>query len=97
MDAIENRLRVNKMTAEEAQAKLRTPGASDDAFGYALNLAAADKYRDDVVGEPKLLVIEHPGAAKNLAVTAEPSPERWAITVDGEIVPNARPAKGDAR
>ncbi|MDX2065545.1 MAG: hypothetical protein SFX74_07380 [Fimbriimonadaceae bacterium] len=87
MDAIENRLRINKMTAEEALAKLRTPGAKGDAFGYALATTAAEKYRDDIPGDPKLLVLEAPNAPRNHAVDGRPSAERWAITVDGKILP----------
>jgi hypothetical protein len=87
MEALEPRLRTNDMTAEEAAKRLVRPDLRGTAgtYGYALNAAAAAKFRGDLPGDP-VLVFESKAREKN--ATGDPAQDRdgLAITCDGEIV-----------
>jgi hypothetical protein len=67
MDAIANRLQGGDLTPEEAAKKLVRPELANrpGAHGYALNSAAAGKFKDDVGDPTTVLVFESKSVAKN--------------------------------
>ena len=88
MDAIEPRITASDMAPGESQKKLIRPDLSGKtgSFGYALNLKAAGKYKDDV-GDPKaILVYESKQTARNAAGDPATDRDGMAITVDGTLL-----------
>lgn len=94
MEAIRPRLARNGLSMEEAQIKLIRPDLAGNAnqYGYALNEAAIAKYKDDIPGDDPVLVFESETTERDAVGKPEPSPERWGITVSGQIVPAASSA-----
>lgn len=87
MDAIENRLFTNDLERNEGKKKLIRPDLAGqaDAYGYAINPAAAGKYKDDIGSKDTVLIFESKSTARN--AEGDPNSERsgMAITVDGKI------------
>lgn len=85
MDAIEGRLQSASLKSGEAAKKLHQPGMSGDKYGYAFNVAASKKYKDDLGSGKTILVFE----SKDLRRNASGSPQSrsgLAITLDGTIL-----------
>lgn len=89
LDAIRPRMQTNKMTAQEAETKIIRPdlAGKPGAFGYALNVAAAEKYKDDVGRTSTVLVYESIDERANAAGDPELSAGRLGITIEGKLVP----------
>ncbi len=88
MDAIQPRLQTSDMASGEGLKKLVRPDLMGQAekFGYALNAAAAGKYRDDV-GDPKTpLIYESRQTTRNAAGDPKVDRDGMAIAVDGTIL-----------
>lgn len=88
MAAIEPRLRTADLEPAEAAKKLRRPGAAS-GYGYALNRAAAARFKDDVPGrESAVLVYESRRADRDHAGDPREDgfPGGKAVTVAGAIV-----------
>lgn len=88
MDAIQNRIRADDMSKEEAAKKLIRPDLVGQAnqFGYALNDAAAGKYKDDVPKDT-ILVYESKETGRNAHGNPTKEREGAAITVSGQVLP----------
>jgi hypothetical protein len=89
MDEIENRLKSNDLAKGEAEKKLVRPDLLGQAgkYGYAINKAAASRYRDDLRDPAKtILVYESKQTTRN--AHGDPATDRdgLAITVDGTIL-----------
>lgn len=87
MEAIKNRIKAEDMEAKEADKKLVRPdlAGKPDQFGYALNDAAAKKYKDDV---PKgtILLYESKQTARNAHGDPKTDRDGYAITVEGTLL-----------
>lgn len=88
MDAIKNRIRADDMDAKEAAKKLVRPDLvnQSDAYGYAINEAAAGKYKDDV-GASTVLVYESKQTGRNAHGKPETDRDGYAVTVEGKLLP----------
>ncbi len=83
MDAIEKQLKTNDLTLEEAAKKLRSPTTGH--YGYAINDAAAGKYKGDLKDPKTILVYESADMKRN----SHGNPGKangQAIQMDGEVV-----------
>jgi len=89
LDAIRPRMQTNKMTAEEAETKIIRPDLTGKpgAFGYAINSAAAGKYKDDAGPASTVLVYESTEERANASGEPDLSDGRLGITIDGKLVP----------
>lgn len=87
MDAIEPRLWTNDLQRNEGKKKLIRPDLADkpDSFGYAINRAAAGKYKDDVGSKDTILIFESKSTSRNAAGDPAVDREGLAITVAGQI------------
>ncbi len=85
-EAARLRLKADDLAKGEDKTQLTRPGAS--AYGYALNRAAAGKYRDDV-GPKTILLFE--SAADSEDAAGDPAKDGLkagrGITLEGKIVP----------
>jgi len=90
MDAISGLIRANDMTEEEAAKKLRDPRLKGQGYGYALNEAAAGKYKADA-GPPSTPLVFNSSDSKRNAhgdpAKLKPTQGGQAITIEGQIVP----------
>lgn len=89
MDAIESRLRTNDLLKAEEQKKLVRPDFEGQAgkFGYAMNDAASEKYKDDIKDPAKTpLIYESKQSARNAHGDPEKDLDGLAIAVDGTII-----------
>jgi len=83
MDAIEKQLKTNDLTPEEAAKKLQNPATGQ--FGYAINDAAAGKYKGDLKDDKAVLVFEVPSGRRN--EHGDPAKAQGqAIQLDGTVV-----------
>ena len=95
MDSIKNRIQTGDMSEAEATKKLVDPTLEGKAgaFGYAMNDAAAEKYKGDLK-DPKMPLIFMSSVTTRNAhgdpAKLAPNPPRrggnYAITVDGTIL-----------
>ncbi|MFZ4508128.1 MAG: hypothetical protein ACOYON_10595 [Fimbriimonas sp.] len=91
MDAIENRLASNDLDPASAKQKLVRPDlrGTEGQYGYALNVAAAGKYKADAGKGTTILVFESTNTKKN--ATGDPKRESLAdglsVTFDGKLNP----------
>ena len=86
-EAARLRLKAHDLAPGEELKGLTRPGAK--AYGYALNRAAAGKYRDDVGPKSTILLYETPAETKD--ATGDPKSDGLkdgrGVTLAGEIVP----------
>jgi hypothetical protein len=89
MDAVEPRLQSNDLESGEGKKKLMRPDLNGkaDAFGYAINAAAAGKYKDDIEGDEDPILVYESKRTERDAV-GDPAQDRdgLAITLAGKIV-----------
>jgi len=87
MEAVKNRIKAEDMETKEAEKKLVRPDLSDQPgqFGYAMNDAASQKYRDDI---PKstILLYESKQTGRNAHGDPKSDREGYAITVEGTLL-----------
>lgn len=88
MDAIQNRIRADDMSKEEAAKKLIRPDLMGQTgqYGYELNDAAAGKYKDDLPKDT-ILVFESKQTGRNAHGNPQKEREGAAITVNGQVLP----------
>lgn len=88
MDAIKNRLKAYDLASGEAEKKLIRPDLAGkaDAYGYAINTAAAGKYKDDVGGPKTPFIYESHQTTRNASGDPQKDRDGWAIAVDGTIL-----------
>ena len=82
MDAIEKQLKTNDLTPEEAAKKLKNPATGE--FGYAINDAAAGKYKGDLK-DPKMVLVYESSGGRNQHGTPIAA-KGQAIQLDGNLV-----------
>jgi len=95
MDAIQNRIKAGDMNATEANKKLVSPSLAGQSgkYGYAINNAAAGKYKGDIKDKSTVLIFDSSDTSRNAHGDPKvllPKPPRpggnLGITVDGTIV-----------
>lgn len=95
MDAVSKRIKAGNMDDAEAQKKLIDPAFAGQPgkFGYALNDAAAGKYKGDLKDSKLILVFTSQDASRNAhgnPATDVAKPARaggnYGITLDGTVV-----------
>lgn len=90
MDKIEARIRPDDMKQEEADKKLKDPTAPDQ-YGYAINEAAAGKYKDDIQN-PETTPLIYQTTLKGRNAHGDPkkdggkAPRNHAISVSGKEI-----------
>lgn len=87
MDAIEPRLWTNDLGRNEGKKKLIRPdlAGKPESYGYAINRAAAGKYKDDVGPADTILIFESKSTARNASGDPSVDREGMAITTSGQI------------
>ena len=90
-DAAVQRLGADDLAKGEAEKRVVRPGAG--AYGYALNRAAAGKYRDDIGPKTTILVYETGAETKDAAgdPVKDGLPGGKGVTIAGEILPLDQP------
>lgn len=106
MDAAFPRLKTADLLEEEARKKLRNPllPPSPDVYGYAFNVAASGKFKDDIQNPSATpLVFDSSNTAWNASgepTRLSPKPPRpggnLAITVDGTLLRDGKPVSDRA-
>lgn len=87
MDAIMTRLNTADLKPGEAEKKLRDPSLAEGEYGFALNRAAAGKYKDDIPGGATAVLI-FASTAKGRSASGDPTKDArgpLAIRVDGTL------------
>lgn len=87
MEAVQNRIKAEDMETKEAQKKLIRPDllGQPGEYGYSMNDAASQKYKDDI---PKstILLYESKQTVRNAHGDAKTDRDGYAITVDGKVL-----------
>ncbi len=87
MDDIEPRLILNDLPKKEADKKLVRPDVAEGKYGYAINDAAAGKYRDDLK-KGTILLFESAATGRNAHgdPKKDGKPGGRALTIEGDLV-----------
>jgi len=87
MEAVKNRIKAEDMETKEAEKKLVRPDLQGKAgeYGYSMNDAASQKYKDDI-SKSTILLYESKQTARNAHGDAKTDRDGYAITVDGKLL-----------